>query len=157
MKKLFYSLSALVIAALFMVSCNKNSPKDVADKWLTSFYHMDYEEAKKVSTDETKGIVNTFQELTRSLADSSKQEMKKIQVKIKDVKEDGDKAVVTYTTSEEDTKEQKIDLIKKDGKWLVQFSKNDMMGDVDNSADQPMGSDSTAAPAATPVEDTAKN
>ena len=119
MKKLFYSLSALVFVALFMVSCNKNNPKDVADKWLTSFYHMDYEEAKKVSTDETKGLVNTFQELTRSLADSSKQEMKKIQVTIKDVKEDGDKATVTYTTSEEDAKEQKLAMIKKDGKWGV--------------------------------------
>ncbi len=157
MKKLFYSLSAVVFAALFMVSCNKNNPKDVADKWLTSFYHMDYEEAKKVSTDETKGLVNTFQELTRSLADSSKQEMKKIQVTIKDVKEEGDKATVTYTTSEEDAKEQKLAMIKKDGKWLVEFSKNDMMGDVDNSTDQPMGSDSTAAPTTTPVEDTAKN
>ena len=159
MKKILLSFSTLLLAAVMVVSCNKNSAKDVATTWLTGFYHMDYEAAKKVSTEDTKNLISQLQQLTGMISDSSKTEMKKISVTVKDVKENGDKAVATYTLSDSPGKEQKIDLVKKDGKWLVQFSKNDQMGGggADNSADQPMGADSTAAPADATMSDTTKH
>lgn len=159
MKKILLSFSTLLLAAVMAVSCNKNSAKDVANTWLNGFYHMDYEAAKKVSTEDTKNLISQLQQLTGMISDSSKTEMKKISITVKNVKENGDKAEAFYTLSDSPTKEQKIDLIKKDGKWLVQFSKNDQMGgnSADNSANQPTGPDSTAAPADAAMSDTTKH
>jgi hypothetical protein len=150
MKKILLSVSALLLAAAIVVSCNKNSPKEVANTWLTDFYHMDYDAAKKVSTDDTKNILAQLQQLSNMISDSSKKEQKKIVITIKDVKEEGDKATVSYTTSSDspNSKDDILKLVKQNGQWLVQFSKNDSMGDAGGSGDQSMGSDSTgAAPA----------
>jgi uncharacterized protein YxeA len=158
MKKVLLSLSTLLLAAVMVVSCNKNSPKDVANTWLTSFYHMDYETAKKVSTDDTKNLISQLQQLTGMISDSSKAEMKKIVVTVKDVKENGDKAEVKYALSDSPTKDQSLELVKKDGKWLVQFSKNDQgAGAGDNAADQPAGADTTAPTGDAAMSDTVKH
>ena len=164
MKKFLLSFSGLLLAAVMVVSCNKNSAKDVANTWLTSFYHMDYETAKKVSTDDTKNLLSQLQQLTGMISDSSKTEMKKLIVTVKDVKETGDTAAIAvYTLSDSPTKEQQIDLVKRSGKWLVQFSKNDQMGGggADNNGDQSaMGADSTGGagiPADSTMADTVKH
>ncbi len=147
MKKILISLSVILFAAVMLVSCSKNDPKAVAQTWLTSFYQMDYEAAKKVSTDETKTFISQLQALSGMMPDSSKKEMKKVTVTVKDVKEEGDKATVTYTTSAEATKEQKLKMVKKNGVWLVQFSKTDSMGDgAGEPADDKSGTDTSAAP-----------
>lgn len=131
MKKILLSFSTLLLASMLLVSCSKNSPKDVANTWLTSFYHMDYEAAKKVSTDDTKALLTQLSALSSMMPDSTKKELKNISVTIKDVKEDGDKATVTYSLSggkdaPKDTPPLK--LVKQGGKWLVQFTKQDQMG-----------------------------
>jgi Domain of unknown function (DUF4878) len=161
MRKIFLSFSALLMIAMMTVSCGGgNSPKDVANTWLTSFYHMDYDAAKKVSTEETKAMLTQLSQLSGMVGDSSKKELKKITVNVKDVKENGDKAVATYTTSDNASKEQTLNLVKKDGKWLVQFTKSDQMGGGDAGGSGHSGTDSTAAPAAPPADapaDTSKH
>jgi hypothetical protein len=158
MKKILLSFSALLLVAVMAVSCNKNSPKDVATTWLNSFYHMDYETAKKVSTPETDSLLSQLQQLTGMISDSMKKDMKKTMVTVKDVKEKGDTATAIYTLSDSPTKEQTLPMIKKDGKWLVSFSKNDPAGGGDNGAmDQQMGADSTAGPADSTMSDTMKH
>jgi hypothetical protein len=149
MKKILLSVLALMIAAVMLVSCNKNSPKDVATAWLNGFYHMDYDAAKKISTEDTKNLLSQLQQLSGMIPDSSKKEMKKIVVTVKDLKEEGDKATVTYTTSDKPAQEEKLPMVKQNGKWLVQFSKGDAMGGADGGADQQQGgADSTGAPPA---------
>src|ERR1700759_5366442 len=97
MKKFLLSFSGLLLAAVILVSCNKNSPKDVANTWLTSFYHMDYDAAKKVSTEETKNLLAQLAQLSSMVSDSSKKELKKITITIKDVKQPTDStATVSY-------------------------------------------------------------
>jgi len=84
------------------------------------------------------------------MPDSIKKAAKNVTVNIKDVKEEGDKATVTYTTSAIPT-EQSLHLVKEKGKWLVQWTKQDQMngaGGADSTATEPepaMG-DSTVAP-----------
>ncbi|RYD58618.1 MAG: DUF4878 domain-containing protein [Sphingobacteriales bacterium] len=124
MKKLFFSLAAVVLLAIGLVSCNTNTPKATADKFLNSFYHMDYKEAKTVSTEETKKMLEMIEQFATMMPDSARENAKKVKINIKDVKEEGDKATVVYTTSE-NTSESKLDLIKQEGKWLVQFNKQD--------------------------------
>jgi len=147
MKKILLTVTVLIAATVLFVACNKGaSPKDVANTWLTAFYHMDYEAAKKVSTDETKTLLTQLAQFSGMVPDSTKQQYKKITVTVKDVKESGDKAEVTYvindpTSKDAADKDQTLHLVKQKDKWLVQFSKNDSMGGDDKDAG-PGGADS---------------
>ena len=154
MKKLMNYLPVLLLAGVFFVSCNRGgNPKAVANTWLVAFYHMDYEAAKKVSTDETKTLLTQLAQFSGMVPDSTKQQYKKITVDVKDVKITGDTvATATYTINDPTSKEasgkdQELHLVKQAGKWLVQFSKNDSMGadDGKDAGDKPGGSDSVQA------------
>lgn len=89
---------------------------------------MDYEKAREVSTEETKNLVDLVEQFSVSYPDSAKQDARNIKIDIVDVKEDGDKATVTYKTSSEPG-EQKLEMIKENGKWLASFSKQDTIDD----------------------------
>jgi hypothetical protein len=145
MRRSLISFSVILLVAIMSVSCNKNGPKDVATNWLNSFYRLDYESAKKLSTEDTKNILATLQQFTTMIPDSMKKDSKKIVVTVKDVKENGDKAVATYVVSNDPGKEQTLPLVKQNGKWLVQWSKDDMKGGATDSTrtEQPAGADST--------------
>ncbi len=117
----------LAIASVFVFSgCNKNTPKDVAQQWLTDFYHLNYEDAKKLSTEETKTLLNTIEAFSSCLADSIKQNAKKVTIKIKEVKEENDHASVTFIASTDPNHvEPPVKLVKQNDKWLVLFTKSD--------------------------------
>lgn len=151
MKKILFSLSAIVMAAMVLVSCSKTSPKEVAKTWLTSFYHMDYEAAKKVSTEETKSFISQLQALSSMMPDSAKKEMQKITINVKDEQVEGDSvATVTYNVvsgkAADAPKDETLKLVKKGDKWLVQFSKND---GNDAAADEEPAADEGSSPADT--------
>lgn len=153
MKKLLLSLAAMCVLALSLVSCNSNTPKASAEKFLNGLYHMNYKEAKEVATEDTKKMLEMMENFSSMMPDSNKENAKKIKINIKDETIDGEKAVVTYTTSESEG-EQKVDLVKQNGKWLVQYNKQDGAGDM--STEEPMEepmTDSTGA--AMPAEETA--
>jgi GH25 family lysozyme M1 (1,4-beta-N-acetylmuramidase) len=80
--------------------------------------------------------------------------VKKIKVSIKDVKEEGDKAVVTYTSSDNPT-EQKLNLVKENDKWLVQFTKTDLVGVMPKDEDVPV-EETPAADSTTITTDSVK-
>lgn len=132
MKKILLSLTAVFAMALTLVSCSSNSPKAAAEKWLNSFYHLDYEAAKSVSTEATKQQLDMMGQLMGMMPDSAKEQAKKIKIEIKDVKEEGDKATVTYTmTDEKGTAApgtQTLNMQKENGKWLAAWNKQDQMG-----------------------------
>lgn len=127
MKKAILSIAAMLMLAITLVSCGGSSPKASAEKWLNGFYHMDYASAKEVSTEETKKQLETFEGLMGMMQQNAKEEAKKIKVDIKDPKVDGDNATVEYTLSN-DPSPKTLKMVKKDGKWLAQWSKMDMGG-----------------------------
>lgn len=148
MKKVFFSLVAVFALAISLVSCNSNSPKASAEKFVNGLTHMDYEAAKSVSTEDTKKMLEMMQQLTAMMPDSVKQNAKKEKVTMGKEEINGDKATVTYTTASNPT-EQKLNLVKQNGKWLVQWSKNDNNGGSD--ATQPATPPSNDTFAASPV------
>jgi hypothetical protein len=83
MKSSLRPLLLLAFLSLMMVSCSKNTPKEVAKTWLTGFNHMDFEDAMKLSTLDTKNLLSSLEELTKGVSDSGKTEVKKIKVSIK--------------------------------------------------------------------------
>ncbi|XZF12710.1 hypothetical protein ACTHGU_13060 [Chitinophagaceae bacterium MMS25-I14] len=162
MKKVLFSIVAVLALAVSLVSCNSNSPKASAEKFLNGLNHMDYESAKSVSTEETKKMLDMMSQLTAMLPDSSKETAKKVQVKIGEEKVNGDKATVSYTTSEDTTAKQ-LTLVKEKGKWLVQWTKNENPAgnpadsNTPQTGDQVPANDTAAVPVepATPGNDTA--
>lgn len=150
----------MILASVVMISCNKNSAKDVATKWLNDVYHADYDAAIPLSTELTKAELSQLSQLASYVNDSSKKDLKKLVINIKDVKEKGDTAIATYIVAD-NTKEQTLLLVKQNGKWLVAFTKEDNLNGTDFGGDQPAGADTTTpaetAPADTNMTDTAKN
>lgn len=157
MKKVLLSLSVALLCAFTMVSCNSNSPKGTAEKFLNSFYHMEYKDAKEVATEDTKKMLDMIEQFSAiSIADSNKQNAKKVKIEIGEVKEMGDSATVMYTTSD-NKQPQKVNLVKQNGKWLVKWSKEDTMGEESQVADpaEETMNDSTAVQSEGNAVDTA--
>jgi hypothetical protein len=111
--------------SFYSVKTDVNQPANVAYKWLTAFYHMDYEEADKYATEDTRLLLDQFAEISEMISDSSRRRMNSIIIGIKDCKINGNRAIVTYTLSDNKNKDQMLFLVKTGRQWLVQFSEND--------------------------------
>lgn len=122
-------------AAHFGVSSARNTPQHIAYKWLSSFYRFRFDDARKISTDETITLLGQFENLMGLMQDSVKQQMMQIRVGIKEYNENAGKPQIIYTTSDNPGKEEKLYLVRKDGKWLVQFTKNDGAADTPPAGD----------------------
>ena len=145
MSKIKYVFLVVILSVFMLESCNKNSPKEVAYNWLVAFNHLDFETAEKLSTPDTKSLLSALQRLTEKVSDSNKNDLKKVTITMKDVKVTGDKAVATYFSSDNPTKEQTCNLVKQGKTWLVQFSKVDLMGTVpENDYKETSPADTTA-------------
>jgi hypothetical protein len=134
---MYRKLTMFFVAILMigMAACNKNNPEAVAKQFLNGFYHMEYEKARQVSTEQTIQLVNLMEQFAIQYPDSVKQNAKKKKIELVEVKEDGDNAVALYTISDEPGVQQKLKLVKQNGKWLVSHSKQD---DIDDAEEEPM-------------------
>ena len=121
MKKLFLSL--FLIGSLMLTSCSKNSPKTVAEKFMTAVNANNFEEAGKYCDAQTSQLLKSLNELMKSVPSSdAKNEQLFKGFKITKVEENGDKAKVFYTTEDSNGKETALDLKKVDGKWIVSMN-----------------------------------
>jgi len=127
MKKPFIVLSGLLLLmSLVMVSWAPRSARDVAIEWLNDFYHGDYAAAERISTDETKTLLETVKQLAAMVPDSTMQAMKSIRIEVTSETIKGDTAVVKYVASDQPGVPQPLKLVKAGESWLVLFTKNDM-------------------------------
>ncbi|MBL7755695.1 MAG: DUF4878 domain-containing protein [Chitinophagaceae bacterium] len=148
MKKTLFSLAVLFIAVVSMISCgSKSDPKSVALNYLNALKQMDYENAKKFGTPETGKMLDMISSFSSMIPDSVKNEAKKVKIEIKDVKEEGDKATVKFVSSDKPENEESLNLVKKDGKWLVNMTKDDMGGGAAEEGAAPPADDAVAEPA----------
>jgi len=132
MKKLV-SFAVIAMAVITMNACkNSDTPDKVAEKFLNHINKKEFAEAKKLATPESSASIDMLERFSQMGGDQPKE------TKIEDMKctEDGDKAVCEY---KEDGEEKKLDLVKKDGKWLVEMKK-----ESPDMTTTEMASDSTA-------------
>ena len=100
----------------------------------------------------TKSMLNLLQQFAGKMSEDEKKKAQAINVTIKDVKEEGDKATVTYISSDDPQKQEvPVKLVKQNGQWLVQFSKNDAAAgpDAGGSTDKTMSDTPPPPPVAT--------
>ncbi|MBK7763456.1 MAG: DUF4878 domain-containing protein [Bacteroidetes bacterium] len=149
MKNLILSIIGISVIAFSISSCkSKSNPKDVATNFLNALVKLDYEGAKQYGTPETGKMMDMLSSFSGLMPDSIKSKAKETKVEIKGFKEDGDHCEVTYTNSDKPNQVQTLDLIKVDGKWLVNASKDD------NSYEPQNPEPDTSAYAEPPIEET---
>ena len=138
MKKI---LTVLSIGLLFILaSCRSNTPRATAERFVNAFYHRDFKTAMAVSTQKTKDQLDMISQFAAGLPEAQMEEAKKIKIKMGKEEINGDKATVYYTTSEGDL-EQHVNLVKQNGKWLVEWNKMDTPAQDPTPAANPEPSD----------------
>ena len=124
MKKLM-SIGFVLLFSFFMISCDGGSdnPQDVAKEFLTALADQDYDKAKELGTENTAMMIGMIESMASMApegeADAGMGEMDDITWGETEI--DGDKAVCRYASP--DQADQKLDLVKVDGKWKVDMKK----------------------------------
>ena len=116
MKKLL-SLAVVALAVITMNACkNSDTPDKVAEKFLGHINKKEFKDAKSLATPESAASIDMLESFSKMGGEQTKE------TKIENIKckEDGDKAACDYT---ENGEAKKLDLVKKDGKWLVEMKK----------------------------------
>ncbi len=139
MKKLF----SLVIAAIVVIafaSCGdkSNTPEAVATKYLNHINKKEFDEAKKIATEETGQMLDMMKSFSGV---GGAQEAKEVKIENLKCETTDEKSVCKYTA---DGKEESLDLVKKEGKWLVD-QKKEGTGEPTMPADSTATTDTTAA------------
>ena len=129
MRKLRIIFALLPLLA-FAACSGGGGPEVVAEKFIKAVYTADFEGAKQYCTDETKQTIDFI----AAFAAEKKDEMKKADVTIEQksvvVAGDENSAEVTLIVHGSldldkgevvDAKEEKLQVVKVDGKWLVDY------------------------------------
>ncbi len=124
MKKII-NLILVAIVATAVVSCKKTGPEAVAKDFVMALDSKDYDKAKSLGTDDTKQMVD----LIKSLAGMTPPSDKHAKIDKMTCTVDGDKGVCSYCCTAEGV-EDKVDVVRKDGKWYVDMKKNAGGGDL---------------------------
>ncbi|PLW92888.1 MAG: hypothetical protein C0592_08455 [Marinilabiliales bacterium] len=126
------TLILLVLAIPFVIfSCKifkdkTNTPEFVSQVFLEHIQKLEFEEAKEYSTEETKMMLTFFTNITELVPDSQRIPAQETDVVIHNCIIQGETAQCSYTAN---GKNQTIDLIKQEGKWLVDMKKENAKPD----------------------------
>lgn len=126
MKKVV-SLLLVVVAMVAFNSCKKSeTPEAVAEKYLKAIGTQKFDDAKALVTEESKATVDFMAQMVTMGGEEAKKAAAEAKVEIKDMKCDtkGDASDCTCKVNDgKKEEEQKLHLVKKDGKWLVEQKK----------------------------------
>lgn len=132
MKNLFKLALVAIVALVFNACSSSDTPEKVAEKFLTALGKKDYDAAKGLATKESQGTIDMIASISKMGVSQENKDAKEPKVEnIKcDTKED--KSTCTYTS---DGQEQKIELMKENGKWLVSMKKENPMENTTTPVD----------------------
>ena len=141
MKKIIQLFALLLVSSVVLFSCsNSQKPEDVATQFTKAMKEQNWEEAKKLSDEETKGLIELMASFSKMGDSASKNnDVKKASAEelIFVKSEVKDSTAIVYFKDKATSKEEKIPMRKVNGKWLVAIKKEGMnkegMGG-DNSA-----------------------
>ena len=130
MKKLL-TLAVVALAVITMNACKStDAPDKVAEKFLGHINKKEFKDAKSLATPESAASIDmleSFSKMGGEQTKESKTENMKCETK-------GDSATCNYT---ENGEAKKLQLVKKDGKWLVEMKKE--TPDMKNTTTEPTG------------------
>jgi hypothetical protein len=122
MKKLM-SIALVVFVSVFMFSCGgKDDPQAVAKDFMKALGDKDYKKAKDLGTENTVMMIGMIESMA-SMGGETTEAEKAPELTWGETKVDGDKAECHYTSADKPGVDQKLDLVKQDGKWKVDMKK----------------------------------
>jgi hypothetical protein len=132
-------LFTIIMAGLFLFSAcgKKQTPEQVASKFLNLVEEQKFDEAKKFGTDQTVQILDMYKSLA-AMSSGLAEEEETTPAEIKDLEciIEGEKAICSYTI---DGEFDQLPLILKDGKWLVDLKKESPFDDMDFDMEEEEG------------------
>jgi PBP1b-binding outer membrane lipoprotein LpoB len=120
------SLISILLFSMIWLSCsNQGSPGDVAVQFIEYLQEKDWENAKKLATEDSKPMINMIQLMGEGGMEGlfEKQDME-----VDNVEQKGNKAEVMLSFENGD--KRKIALRKENSEWKVVFSKTGLMDDM---------------------------
>ena len=130
MKKSIQLFALLLISSVVLFSCsNSQKPEDVATQFTKAMKEQNWEEAKKLSDEETKGLIElmaSFSKMGDSASKSNDVKKASAEELIFVKSEVKDSTAVVYFKDKATSKEEKIPMRKVNGKWLVAIKKEGM-------------------------------
>lgn len=135
-------VATALLGTLLFNNCGEKANKDprekiktIAGDYLRNVFSLDFDNARKAGTKNTDELLNLCVTFTSLWDDSTKAEFKRVKTLIKDVQLNADTttANVTYTESDKPG-EQILHVVKADGKWLVDQSKESISAQSDMPA-----------------------
>lgn len=122
-KNMKYTLknTVLFFSIIFITSCGGDTPQGVTEDFLVALAKQDFGAAKKLSTEKTAQMLDLIEGMTKMAEESGED----IDIKVPDFEMgnsviNGNKATCYYTVA---GKEDKLDLLKVNGKWKVDMKK----------------------------------
>jgi len=143
MKKSIQLFTLLLISSVVLFSCsNSQKPEDVAKQFTKAMNEQKWDEAMKLSDDNTKGLIKMMQSFS-AMGDAISKDSaaKKPADTMEFVKSEvTDSSAIVYFKDKATSKEEQVPLKKINGKWLVSMKKEGM-GDAGSA--NPMGDSTT--------------
>jgi len=134
MKKTSTLLFTSFLGLLIFNGCHSgNGPKETALKFLTAVQQMNYTEAQKYATDDSRNMLQALAAFQKMMPPSAQEKYRNEHFEITNVEINGDEADVTYT-SNQDTTNKTLKLKKENGRWKVFFTKDSFMPDLNEEA-----------------------
>jgi uncharacterized lipoprotein YehR (DUF1307 family) len=129
MKKSIQLLALLLLSSVVFFSCSSSEkPEDVAKQFTKAMNEQKWEEANKLSDDNTKGLIKMMQSFSAmGGAAISKDSAAKLIAQMEVVKSEvKDSTAIVYFKNKVTSEEQQVPLKKINGKWLVAMKKEGM-------------------------------
>jgi len=125
MKKIIFA--ALILIALFALCGCGNKPAKVAQQFLNSVEKNDFEEARKLATQDSQDVLIYLQNLLANMTEEQRMEQEKKQHKILSTQITDETATVSYeewiVTDPGNKTTQNLTLVKEDKEWKVKLSR----------------------------------
>lgn len=125
MKKIVKFVS-LLWALIYLSSCKPKTPEQVAEQFVTSFHNLEYDKAKRLATETTAKQLDMYAQLASTVPESDRKPGSKVGIIMGEGKVDGEKAVYYYKPSDNPVP-HKVNLVKENGEWRVQWNKTESM------------------------------
>jgi len=123
MKKIFIAF----FVALMVLGCNGNGDaeaKAAAQGFMQNFLHLDFAAAGEFTTEAGRETLSMFTAMTEGMPAEELEMAQQVTVEITSVTLDGETGVAAFITKGPDGEESdEIPLVKEDGAWKVDFSK----------------------------------
>ncbi len=128
--KLLKKLIVILFAATMLSACGGgNSPEAVAESYVKAYFNVDFKKAASLATKEYGAeilgeVEGLSDDIIKTIVKARKEELKGITYKVTEVGADEEEAVVMFEfTKDGETDDGKVELIKEDGKWKVEYER----------------------------------